>query len=213
MKRCVNFREGCQGRTSSYKIHYCNDCYNAWQVGGATQVSADIAARNKPAHVCVGTEQLAAKDIEIAKLQEQVAEYAAFKAEVVEVYTSRFAGEVLPPDPARLVQRIKMDHVVANTARTAMSRDGKSPEKGTPLDQRCRLTVQWLKQLDARLKFRSARCPQIGDYVPHPSASAKPTKAVDNQLNRIESLAKQAASRSVFWPCLVAVIIYAILFG
>lgn len=182
MKRCVNFREGCQGRTSSYKIHYCNDCYNAWQVGGATQVSEDIAARNKPAHVCVGTEQLAAKDAEITKLTTELAELSTQYS----LLQSKYRGVAQAVD--------RMLEIVRLSARPQHAKD---------------------LSLDDALEIIQTRLRGYREGRVHPSARpvTEPDLTTRKQLDRIESLAKQAASRSVFWPCLVAVIIYAVLFG
>lgn len=137
MERCVNFREGCQGRTSSYKIHYCNDCYNAWQVGGATQVSEDIAARNKPAHACVGAEQLFALEM--------------FRHRVLESVRLTLA----PSESIELTDERAVEII--------------------------------------RSRLRGTRV--------HPSAGTVVEHTKPKQLDRIESLAKQAASRSVFGPC------------
>ena len=140
MKRCSNYHKACPGYVSApgyAKCYYCVDCYSAWQSGGEPAVTASIAARTKPTlakHECVGTAQLAEKDEQIAALQTEGAEYAAFKSEVVALYTTNFMGKITLPDPTSLLDRIKMDRMVAQTARTAMHRDGKAPNKGTPLE-------------------------------------------------------------------------------
>lgn len=129
-------------------------------------------------HECVGTAQL-------ASLQAEVAEYAAFKAEVVALYTTNFMGKVTLPDPTSLLARIDMDRMIAQAARTCMHHDGKAPAKGTPLNLRSHLTVQWLKGLKVRL---------------HLTAQAQPDTGT-RQLDRIESLSKQAATNGPGgWP-------------
>ena len=154
--------------------------------------------RPGPRHECVGTAQVAA-------LQAEVAELAAFQAVVVELYTMRFKGEVRPPDLGTLVPRIRMDRMVAQTARTAMARDGAAPVVGTPLNLRGRLTVEWLRKLTPRLQFRGderVQTARIRDLEwelasmrgkcchAHPPQTAP---GPDVQLDRIESLVKQAA--------------------
>ena len=196
--------------------------------------------RPKPRHECVGTAQVAA-------LQAEVAELTAFKAEVVELYTMRFRGEVSPPDPGTLVPRIRTDRMVAQTARTAMARDGEAPAAGTPLNLRGHLTVEWLKKLNPRLQFRGAtertRADRIRDLewelasmrgkcchahqcqpsprqigikrfktgTAHPPTT--PQTAPDVQLDRIESLVKQAASTSEAGPISYGFLIGAVLVG
>ena len=145
MTRCVNFKQGCLAETAHPKLVACADCYNAYVEGGPAAVLRDIQSRNKAQHVCVGTEQLAAKDAEIAKLQSEVAQYAAFKAEVVELYTFRFRDEVRLPNEADLLPRLRMDHATATTARTVMSRAGNRPIAGAPIAERSRLTQKWLR--------------------------------------------------------------------
>lgn len=193
-------------------------------------------------HECVGTAQLAA-------LQAEVAEYAAFKAEVVALYTTNFMGKVTLPDPTSLLDRIDMDRMIAQAARTCMHHDGKAPDKGAPLNLRSHLTVQWLKGLNNRLEFMATResmcCDEtlrhlrslehfqseilslVAQYstvacvnavtaldvvgrllrgprsIPHPSASKSVPEPSKQQLDRIESLSKQAATVSVFWPCFI----------
>lgn len=176
----------------------------------------------KPRHECVGTAQVAA-------LQAEVAELAAFKAEVVELYTMRFRGEVRPPEPETLVPRIRMDRMVAQTARTAMARDGAAPAVGTPLNLRCHLTVEWLKGLRQRLAFRCAAERAQADRVrdlewvlasvqdkccrAHPPATPQTAPGPDVQLDRIESLAKQAASTSEAGPISYGFLLGAVLVG
>ena len=191
-------------------------------------------------HECVGTALLAA-------LQAEMAEYAAFKAEVVELYTFRYRDQVKQPDPNTLLARIEMDRMVAATARTCMHHDGKAPDMGTPLNLRSHLTVQWLKGLKNRLEFRATResmcCDEtlrhlrslehfqseilglVAQYstvacvnaataldvvgrllrgrrsTPHPSASKSVPEPSKQQLDRIESLSKQAATNGPGgWP-------------
>lgn len=235
MKRCSNSHKAYQGYVNApgcAKCYYCVDCYSAWQSGGEPAVTASIAERTKPTldkHECVGTAQITA-------LQAEVAEYAAFKAEVVALYTTNFMGKVTLPDPTSLLARIDMDRMIAQVARTCMHHDGKAPDKGTPLNLRSHLTVQWLKGLKVRLGFREAvadnlratvqdleykladmlgkcchahqcqpspRMHRAVNATPHPSASMSVSKPNKQQLDRIESLSKQAATVSVFWPCFI----------
>lgn len=218
MKRCSNSHKGCPELARGGAVHYCTDCYHAWQEGGYGAVQASIDAKRKPSldkHECVGTAQLAA-------LQAEVAEYAAFKASVVALYTTNFMGKITQPDPTSLLPRIEMDRMIAQAARTAMHRDGKAPDKGAPLNLRSHLTVEWLKGLRLRLAFRCAaervradrtrdlecqpspRMHRAVNTTPHPSAETKPEMPITGrQLDRIESLAKQAATVSVFWPCFI----------
>lgn len=179
MKRCVNFREGCRGLTERH-LHYCTDCYASWHAGGAAQVSEDIAVRNKPAHVCVGTEQLAAKDAEIAKLTTELAELTTQYS----LLQSKYRGVAQAVD--------RMLEIVRLSARPQHAKD---------------------LSLDDALEIIQTRLRGYHVGRVHPTAAVPPVPSTERQLDRIESLAKQAASRSVFWPCLVAVIIYAVLFG
>ena len=162
-------------------------------------------------HECVGTAQLAA-------LHTEVAEYAAFKAEVIELYTFRFRGNAHLPDPGALLDRIRADRMVAGAARTSMSRDV-PPVPGLPLKASTTRTVEWLKGLEQRLKFREAvgRAEDRGQCSRWSRRTALPRQSVDNkhpsarqpveldlsgrkQLDRIESLAKLSATYSPFWP-------------
>ena len=174
----------------------------------------------KPRHECVGTAQVAA-------LQAEVAELAAFKAAVVELYTKRFRGEVRLPDLATLVPRIHMDRRVAQTARTAMARDGAAPAVDTPLNLRGHLTVEWLKKLTPRLQFRGAaertRADRIRDLewelasmrgkCCHTPRQPQTAPGPDVQLDRIESLVKQAASTSAAGPISYGFLLGAALVG
>lgn len=72
MKRCSNAHKGCNGTTSSYKIHFCGDCYRAWNHGGEAAVAADIASRSAPKHECVGQARLDEKEAECQRLAQQV---------------------------------------------------------------------------------------------------------------------------------------------
>ena len=79
-------------------------------------------------HECVGAAQLAEKDATIATLHEQVAGYAAFHTEVMDIHTLRFKGEVRAPvDAEDLLSRIRLDHVLACTARSSAAKDGHGP--------------------------------------------------------------------------------------
>ena len=236
-------------------MHYCTDCYHAWQEGGYGAVQASIDAKRKPTldkHECVGTAQLAA-------LHAEVAEYAAFKAEVVALYTTNFMGKITLPDPTSLLDRINMDRMIAQAARTCMHHDGKAPDKGTPLNLRSHLTVQWLKGLKNRLEFRATResmcCDEtlrhlrslehfqseilslVAQYstvacvnavtaldvvgqllrgrrsIPHPSASKSIPEPSKQQLDRIESLAKQAATPNEIGPFSYGLVLGAVLLG
>jgi hypothetical protein len=113
-----------------------------------------------------------------------------------------------------------------------MRKSGAGLEYGTPLQLRTQATVLWLNHIPQRLEFRVAsqdctrtllieatkrnealrreldstrgqrcQCPKTSK---HPSAHDQ--RLQHNQLNRIESLAKQAASGSVFWPCFLTFI-------
>lgn len=224
MKRCSNSHKGCPELARGGAVHYCTDCYHAWQEGGYGAVQASIDAKRKPTldkHECVGTAQITA-------LQAEVAEYAAFKAEVVALYTTNFMGKITLPDPDSLLARIGMDRMVAQTARTVMHKDGHAPDKGTPVNLRGHLTVQWLKNVQHRLGFRVAHEGnlradiqelerKLADVMgqcchayqcqprtqPHPSASKSVPEPSKLQLDRIESLSKQAATVSVLWPCFI----------
>lgn len=216
MKRCSNSHKACPGYVNApgyAKCHYCVDCYSAWQSGGEAAVTASIAERTKltlAKHECVDTAQITA-------LQAEVAEYAAFKAEVVELYTFRFRGNVHLPDPDALLDRIRADRMIAGAARTSMSRDI-PPVPGLPLKASTTRTIEWLKGLEQRLKFREAvgRAEARGQCC-HGAYVAVPRQSVDNkhpsarqpveldlsgrkQLDRIESLAKLSATYSPFWP-------------
>lgn len=176
----------------------------------------------KPQHECVGTAQVAA-------LQAEVAELAAFKAGVVELYTTDFMGKVTPPDPTSLLPRIAMDRMIARTARTAMHHDGKAPDKGVPLNLRSHLSVEWLKGLRQRLAFRyaaeRARADRVRDLEwalasvqdkcchAHPPAMPQTAPGPDVQLDRIESLVKQAASAGGAGPVSYGFLIGAVLVG
>lgn len=172
-------------------------------------------------HECVGTAQLAA-------LQAEVAEYAAFEAKVLELYTFRYRDQVKRPDPDTLLERIRLDRMVAATARTAMNRDGVQLVADTTLAARANCTVHWLKDLQKRLGFRAAtednlratvqdlewkladmqdRCHCARQCLPRtqPHQSAISVKIVPEpsklQLDRIESLSKQAATNGPGgWP-------------
>lgn len=235
MKRCSNSHKACPGYVNApgyAKCYYCVDCYSAWQSGGEPAVTASIAERTKPTldkHECVGTAQITA-------LHAEVAEYAAFRAEVVALYTTNFMGKITQPDPATLLDRIRMDRMVAQTARTAMHHDGKTPSKGVPLEPRSHLTVEWLKGLKVRLGFRETVADNLRITVqdleykladmlgkcchahqcqpsprltmakrlvdtPHPSAGKSVPEPSKQQLDRIESLSKQAATNGPGgWP-------------
>lgn len=224
MKRCSNSHKGCLELARGGAVHYCTDCYHAWQDGGYGAVQASIDAKRKPTldkHGCVGAAQPAEKDEQITALQAEVVEYAAFKASVVALYTTNFMGKITQPDPTSLLPRIEMDRMIAQAARTAMHRDGKAPDKGAPLNLRSHLTVEWLKGLRLRLAFRCAaervradrtrdlecqpspRMHRAVNATPHPSASKSVPAPSKQQLDRIESLSKQAATVSVFWPCFI----------
>lgn len=198
MKRCANSHKGCPELARGGAVHYCADCYRAWQDGGYGAVQASIDAKRAPTevHECVGTAKLAEKDGQIAALQTEVAEYAAFKAEVVALYTTNFMGKITLPDPDSLLARIGIDRMVAQTARTVMHKDGHAPARGTPVNLRGHLTVQWLKNVQRRLGFREAVAGNLrthisqleadvaetGDYVPGDRAfAAGSRRAVNNK--------------------------------
>lgn len=218
-------------------MHYCTDCYHAWQEGGYGAVQASIDAKRKPTldkHECVGTAQLAEKDVQITALQAEVAEYAAFEAEVLELYTFRYRDQVKQPDPNTLLERIRFDHMVAATARTAMNRDGVQLVADTTLLARANCTIHWLRDLQKRLGSRAAiednlratvqdleykladmlgkcchahqcqpspRMHRAVNATPHPSASKSVPEPSKQQLDRIESLSKQAATNGPGgWP-------------
>lgn len=239
MKRCSNPYRGCPELARGGAVHYCTDCYHAWQEGGYGAVQASIDAKRKPTldkHECVGTAQITA-------LQAEVAEYAAFKAAVLELYTFRYQDQVKQPDPDTLLERIRLDRMVAATARTAMNRDGVQLVVDTTLAARAHCTVNWLKGLQKRLGFRDAVAADLRATVQdlqsfrhrvlqsvrlalpphraamltdeqaielvrsrlrgvrlHPTAQAQPDTGT-RQLDRIESLSKQAATNGPGgWP-------------
>ena len=114
-------------------------------------------------HECVGAAQLAEKDATIAALHEQVAEYAAFQTEVMDIHTLRFKGEVRAPvDAEDLLSRIRLDHVLACTARSAAAKDGHGPMYNAVMSraERTDRAVSWLKNLNQRLAFRECRAPR-----------------------------------------------------
>lgn len=228
MTRCINLKAGCLAETAHPKLVACADCYNAYVEGGPAAVLREIQSRNTAHSSCVGAALVAEKDAEIAKLQAEVAEYAAFKAEVVEMHTFRFRGEVRLPNEADLLPRLRMDYATATTARTVMSRSGNQPAAGTPMEERSQLTQKWLRALPARLAF-AASCARnrdekvleleqkLADLLGGPEITCQPVSvrkhptaqstgvtkpsAEDNQLNRIESLVKQAAAGGPSgWP-------------
>lgn len=159
MKRCANSRKGCPELARGGAVHYCTDCYHAWQEGGYGSVQAAIDLKRKPApqHVCVGQEQLAAKDARIAELE-------AFTAEVVEMHTVRFRGEARVPSTEEVLRRCRNDMLVAYAARTAQRSDGAVLSSVDPAE-RLAATIAWLAKLKHRLAFRATRQSQMDDQT------------------------------------------------
>lgn len=245
MRRCSNSHKGCPELARHGAVSYCVDCYSTWQQGGYAAVDARLADLRKPAvkHECIGAAQLAEKDAQIAEL-------VAFKAEVVELHTLRFKGEVRLPEDADLLHRLRSDRVLACAARSAHAHDKVffTSRDMMSREERTASTAAWLKGLRQRLALREYRQSEMDEQTlvefqrltefrrkitesvslsmparhsstlqdaevvevvrsrlrgvrVHPSAIN--TSPGDKQLDRIESLSKQAAAVSVFWPCFI----------
>lgn len=208
---CKN--DGCNGNTRRGQ-YFCYDCYQAWSTGGSEAVQARIDALHQPDLSVELLRRLDERDATIESLKSDVVELGTFKDSVLKAIN----GGRIPNHPQVKVETWALGKIkeYGELARPVLHERFREARQ-LPREQHEPMTVirelnQTIHGLERQLAdMRGQRCQP--STCKHPSADPKPEMPITGrQLDRIESLAKQAAQRgpsvsSVFLTLICTVLI------